>query len=111
MRTRGQTGTQLDTSLVSASFDLDETKHQLLLDEPTTELVKEFLLGLTQKAQELDTEKAEKLRHDVEVENTIRNHEAKAKALRSSLTKSQRELEEQRKLVTTLGKLVTSAIT
>ncbi|GAM83894.1 hypothetical protein ANO11243_018840 [Dothideomycetidae sp. 11243] len=102
MRTRGQAGTHVDTALISTTFTVDQSKLQVLLDAPTTELVRDFLAGLTAKAEEIGKVTAEKLRADVELENTIRTHEAKTKALKSSLTKSQREVEDLRKNVTFL---------
>ncbi|KAF2153514.1 hypothetical protein K461DRAFT_141426 [Myriangium duriaei CBS 260.36] len=102
MRTRGQAGTVVDTSTIATSFSLDESKLQVLLDAPTTDLVKDFLVSLTTKAEEYDNVKAEKLRANVELENTIRSHEAKTKAVKSSLTKSQKEAEDLRKNVASL---------
>ncbi|PNS21168.1 hypothetical protein CAC42_3506 [Sphaceloma murrayae] len=102
MRTRGQAGTLVDTSVISASFDIEEVKLQTVLDAPTSELVREVLALFTAKAQEFDAAKAEKLRTDVELENTIRNNEAKTKAVRASLNKSQKETEDLRKHVNSL---------
>lgn len=103
MRTRGQAGTLVDTALIASSFAIEETKIQTALDAPTAELVRELLAIFTTKAEEFDTAKAEKLRADVELENTVRSHEAKGRAVKSSLTKSQKEVEELRKNVNALG--------
>lgn len=103
MRTRGQAGAAVDTSAISTEFEIDEAKLHVLLDAPTAELVKDFFVHLTAKAEESAAVKAAKLRSDVELENTVRNHEAKTKALKSSLTKSQKEVEELRKHATDLG--------
>ncbi|KAF4556577.1 TPR/MLP1/MLP2-like protein [Elsinoe fawcettii] len=102
MRTRAQAGVVVDVAVISASFGVEEDKLQIALDAPTAELVRELLSTFTVKAQEFDDAKAEKLRADVELENTVRNNEAKSKAVKSSLTKSQKEVESLRKTISSL---------
>ncbi|KAF2220726.1 hypothetical protein BDZ85DRAFT_251994 [Elsinoe ampelina] len=102
MRTRGQAGTLVETAVIASSFAIEEEKLQTVLDAPTADLVRDLLATFTVKAQEFDEAKAEKLRADVELENTVRNNEAKSKAVKASLSKSQKEVETLRKTVNTL---------
>lgn len=99
-------GTVVDTAVISSSFQFEEPKLQTLLDAPTAELVKEFLTGLTLKAQEFDDAKADKLRADVELENTVRSNETRVKGLKSSVTKGLKEVEELRRTLSTQGESI-----
>jgi len=104
MKTRARAGILVDTAVLASTFEYEEPALQTLLDAPTTELVKDFLASLTVKAQEFSNVKADKVRADVELENIVRSSEAKSKAVKASLTKSQKEVEELRKSVNSLGK-------
>ena len=96
-------GTVVDTAAIASSFAYEEPKLQSLLDAPTAELVKEFLVSLTNKAQEFDDAKADKLRSDVELENTVRSNESKTKAMKSTVNKGLKEIEELRKNLSAQG--------
>ena len=102
-RTRAQAGAVVDTLVIASSFDVEEAKLQVLLDSPTAELVKDFLANLTVKAEEFDETRAEKLRKDVELENTVRSNESKVKALKASVNKGLKEIEDLRRDVSTQG--------
>jgi len=104
MRTRAGAGTAVDTAAISSSFAFEEPKVQTLLDAPTTDLVREFLVSLTAKAQEFDAAKAEKLRTDVELENTLRNNETRVKSLKAASNKNLKEIEELRKSLSVQGR-------
>ncbi|KAK1068883.1 Protein mlp1 [Friedmanniomyces endolithicus] len=95
MRTRRQTSV-VDLPFLSITFDVAEVELQALLDAPTTELVKDFLASLTSKGQEFDALKADKLRVDVELENTVRTADTKARAQKAQVTKHVKEAEELR---------------
>lgn len=97
MRTRATTGGDVDVAYIASIFDLAEPDVQTLLEQPTAELVHEFLLSITTKAQEYDTAKAENLRLEVELENTIRSTDAKVKAQKAAVTRQANEVEELRK--------------
>lgn len=96
-------GTVLDTAVIASSFEFEEPKLQALLDAPTVELVKEFLTSLTLKAQEFDDVKAEKLRADVELENTVRSNETRVKSLKTSVNKGLKDVEELRRSLSAQG--------
>ncbi|KAK1058797.1 Protein mlp1 [Friedmanniomyces endolithicus] len=95
MRTRRQTSV-VDLPFLSTTFDVSEVELQALLDAPTTELVKDFLASLTSKGQEFDALKADKLRVDVELENTVRTADTKARTQKAQVTKHVKEAEELR---------------
>ncbi|KAI7470446.1 hypothetical protein KC351_g12662 [Hortaea werneckii] len=98
MRTRAQAAdpTALDLPYLSTTFEVAEPDLQILLDAPTAELVKDFLTSLTSKGQEYDSLKAEKLKVDVELENTVRTSETKVRAQKAQVTKHAKEIEELR---------------
>ena len=97
MRTRAQDADStmaLDVPYLSTTFGLPEPDLQTLIDDPTTELVKQFLTSLTAKAHEYDALKSEKLKVDVELENTVRTSETKVKAQKAAVNKHVKEIEE-----------------
>lgn len=99
MRTRAQgaTGADVEVAYLASVFELEEPDVQTLLDQPTAELVQEFLQSITGKAQEYDGLRAEKLRLEVELENTIRSTDAKVKAQKAAVTRQANEVEDLRK--------------
>lgn len=103
MRTRAKAGA-VDTALIAAAFTVEELDVQNLLDAPTADLVKEFLSTISVKAKEFDTIKADKLRSDVELENTVRGAESRAKGLKTTVTKGLHEIEQLRKQLDEQGK-------
>ena len=98
MRTRAHSAEPggVDISYLSTTFDIPESNLETLIDAPTAELVKEFLASLVTKGQEYETLKSEKLRVDVELENTVRTSETKVKAQKAAVTKHAKEVEELR---------------
>lgn len=96
MRTRAKAGA-VDAALLCSAFGIEEPTIDTLLDAPTVDLVKDLLATLTVKAKDFDTLKAEKLRADVELENTIRSNESRVKGLKTTVNKGLQEIEELRK--------------
>lgn len=98
MRTRAKAASPaaVDVPYLATAFELPEDEIQTLLDAPTTELVTQFLASVSSKAQEYDDIKAEKLKVDVELENTVRTSETKVKAQKAIATKHAKEIEELR---------------
>ncbi|KAK4897147.1 Protein mlp1 [Elasticomyces elasticus] len=86
----------VDLPYLHSTYDIPELDIQNLLDAPTTELVKEFLASLTNKGQDFETLKADKLKVEVELENTVRTSETKARAQKGQITKHVKEVEELR---------------
>ncbi|KAK5132735.1 hypothetical protein LTR08_008701 [Meristemomyces frigidus] len=95
MRTRAQAAdpTALDLPYLSTTYGIPEPDIQTLIDAPTADLVRNFLASLTTKAQELDTLQADKLKVDVELENTVRTTETKAKVQKEQVKKYAKEVE------------------
>jgi nucleoprotein TPR len=93
----------IDVAYICASYAVSEPDVKSLLDAPTTELVHSFLLQLDAKAREHDELRSEKFRQDVELENSIRNGESRAEALKSNLEKAQKEVETLRKQLNDTG--------
>jgi nucleoprotein TPR len=98
MRTRARAASPaaVDVPYLATAFELPEDEIQTLLDAPTVDLVNQFLASVSAKAQEFDEIKAEKLRVDVELENTVRTAETKVKAQKATVTKHAKEIEELR---------------
>jgi nucleoprotein TPR len=98
MRTRARAAdpAAVDVAYLATTFDVPETDVQTLLDAPTADLVKSFLQSVAVKAHEYEELKAEKLKTDVELENTVRTSEAKVKAQKAQVTKHAKEVEELR---------------
>ncbi|KAK5118837.1 hypothetical protein LTR62_000046 [Meristemomyces frigidus] len=86
----------IDLPYLSTTYDVSETDIQTLLDSPTNELIRQFLASVTTKAQDFDALQTEKLKVDVELENTVRTFESKIKAQKSQVTKHAKEVEELR---------------
>ena len=82
---------ELDIPQLASYCSVPETSIYTLLDQPTTELVRSLLEGLSTKAQEYNELKSEKLRVDVELESAVRGGESKNRVLKSSLDKAQKE--------------------
>ena len=89
----------VDTALITSAFGIEEPILDELLDAPTIELVKEFLNSLSVKAKDFETLKADKLRSDVELENTVRTGESRVKALKGTVNKGLQEIEDLRKKI------------
>ncbi|KAM0716436.1 hypothetical protein Q7P37_007881 [Cladosporium fusiforme] len=98
MRTRARAAdtAAVNVPYLATAYDLPEEEIQTLLDGPTTELVNHFLASVSAKANEFEELKAEKLRVDVELENTVRTSDTKVKAQKATVTKHAKEIEELR---------------
>jgi nucleoprotein TPR len=98
MRTRAKAtdGGGLDVAYLAGAFGLTEQDLQTLLETPTVELVQTLFEALTGKAHEHEQLKTEKLKVDVELENTIRTTEAKVKAHKATALKHAKDIEEVR---------------
>lgn len=97
----------IDTAYIAAAYSFPEPTLQTLLDAPTVELVQQLLVKIEAKAREFDEVKAEKLRSDVELENAVRTGDARARALKASVDKNLKELEEVRRKLSEEGTFLT----
>lgn len=82
---------ELDIPQLASFCSVPEASIHTLLDQPTVELVRNILERVSEKAQENNELRSEKLRVDVELENAVRGGESKTRGLRNSLDKAQRE--------------------
>lgn len=86
----------VDVGYLAASYTVPESTLQSLLSAPTVELVQILLAQIEARAREHDDFQAEKLRSDVELENAVRNSEARTKATKATADKHLKELDEVR---------------
>lgn len=98
MRTRAHAAdpTAIDIAYLASTYAVPEDNLQSLLDAPTTDLVRQLLASLTDKGQDFDELRTEKLKVDVELENTIRTSDTKVKAQKASVARHAKEVEELR---------------
>ncbi|KAF2203357.1 hypothetical protein GQ43DRAFT_390192 [Delitschia confertaspora ATCC 74209] len=87
----------VDVGYLVASYSLPESTLNTLLDAPTVDLVHSLLQQVEAKAREHDEVKAEKLRADVELENAVRSGETRARALKATVDKGLKDVEELRR--------------
>ncbi|TID14535.1 hypothetical protein E2P81_ATG08487 [Venturia nashicola] len=87
----------VDTSYIAASYSIPEPTLQTLLANPSLEQIQDLLSKIEEKAREHESLQAEKLRSDVELETCVQNGNRRAKQLKESVDKSQKEVEELRK--------------
>lgn len=93
----------VDVAYLAASYTVEEQTLLSLLDAPTTELVRAFLVQAEAKARDYDDLKSEKLRAEVELENAVRFGETRAKTFKASADKALKDLEELRQKLTEAG--------
>ena len=95
---------ELDIPQLASFCSVPETSIHNVLDQPTVELVRSLLKGLSAKIHEHNELKSEKIRVDVELENVVRRGESKARILRSSLDKTQKESADLKQNLETEGR-------
>lgn len=82
----------LDTAYLSTYTGVPEPSLQILIHTPSPELVTLFLQQLIVNTQDHDRLKAERLRLDVELENSVRNGEAKVRAVKATAEKALKDV-------------------
>ena len=82
----------IDTRRIAAFVSVSESAILTLLDNPTSELVRNLLTSLTPKIQEHEELKSQKLKQDIELETAIRSSESKAKVLKTNVEKGLAEV-------------------
>lgn len=98
----------VDTSYIAASYSIPEPTLQTLLATPSPDQIQSLLSKIEEKAREHESLLAEKLRSDVELETCVQNGTRRTKQLKESVDKSQKEVEELRKQLSTEGRLTSS---
>ena len=87
----------VDVGYLAASYSVPETTLQSLLSEPTIELVQTLLTQIEAKARAYDDLQSDKIRTDVELEAAIQGGEQRARVLKATAEKAQKEAEELKK--------------
>jgi nucleoprotein TPR len=87
----------VDVGYLAASYSVPETTLHSLLSEPTVELVQTLLIQIEAKARAYDDLQSEKIRTDVELEAAIQGGEQRARTLKATAEKAQKEAEELKK--------------
>lgn len=82
---------ELDIPQLASFCSVPEPSIHTLLEQPTIELVRNLLDGVTARVQEHNKLKSEKLRVDVELENAVRGGESKNRILKSLVDKTQKD--------------------
>lgn len=88
---------ELDISRLSAFCSLPQSSIIALRDEPTPELIRSLFTNIFNKAFELDEAKSQQLKLNIELENAVRGGASKARVLKSSIEKGQKEVVELKK--------------
>ncbi|CZT40788.1 related to nucleoprotein TPR [Rhynchosporium secalis] len=86
----------LDVDYLSAYLDIPHQTLTTTIDSPTAELVRSVLEAVTVKAREHDELQADKLRVDIELENSVRTSDTRIEGLRANVEKAQKTVEEVR---------------
>ncbi|KAL2075789.1 hypothetical protein VTL71DRAFT_732 [Oculimacula yallundae] len=86
----------LDVDYLSAYLGVPQQTLTTTIDSPTAELVRSVLEAVTVKAREHDELVADKLRVDIELENSVRTSESRIEGLRGNVDKAQKTVEEVR---------------
>ncbi|EAS36318.3 filament-forming protein [Coccidioides immitis RS] len=82
----------VDIPFLSSHYSIPQATLTTLTENPTVDLVGQLLKGIAAKARETEELKSDKLRLEVEFENTVRGNEAKVKVLKSSVEKGHAEI-------------------
>lgn len=86
----------VDVGYLAASYSVPEPTIQSLLSEPTIELVQSLLVQIEAKARAYDDLQSDKIRTDVELEAAVQGGEQRARTLKTSADKAQKETDELR---------------
>lgn len=95
---------ELDVARLSAFCSLPPTSIESLLDSPTVDLVRTLLRNISERAQEFDEVKSEKLKLGVELENAVRGGESKSRVLKSSINKGLKEVAQLKEKLQAAGR-------
>jgi len=87
----------VDVGYLAASYSVPETTLHSLLSEPTVELVQSLLTQIEAKARAYDDLQSDKIRADVELEAAVQGGEQRARSLKATAEKAQKEAEELKK--------------
>lgn len=86
----------IDVGHLSSYLALPQDALGEFIESPNAELAVSILMTVLTKAREYDELAAEKLRVDIELENVVRNSEARVESLKANLEKTQKTVEDVR---------------
>jgi len=93
-----------DVGFLAASYSVPESTIQSLLQQPTVELVQALLTQIDAKAREYEDLQSEKLKVDVELDNAVQGGEQRARTLKATADKAQKEAAELRQRIAEEGR-------
>lgn len=98
MRTRAKAAdpSGLDLPYLATSYGIPEHDLHQLLDTPTHDGIQQLFETLNTKGRDFDDLQAVRLKLEVELENTVRTSESKAKAQKAAVAKNINDVEELR---------------
>ena len=82
---------EVDVRTLSSFSSTPENIITTLLQQPTVELLASFLKNITSRAKEFEQTKSQKLRLEVELEQSVRTRESKVKLFKTSAEKAAEE--------------------
>ncbi|QKX63321.1 uncharacterized protein TRUGW13939_10491 [Talaromyces rugulosus] len=86
----------IEIPFLASHYGLSEASLTTLTQAPTVDLVNQLLESISTKAREFDDLKSDKLRLEVELENSVRSSESKTKVLKTSVEKGLTEIHDLR---------------
>jgi nucleoprotein TPR len=86
----------IEIPFLASHYGLSEASLTTLTQAPTVDLVNQLLESISTKAREFDDLKSDKLRLEVELENSVRSSESKTKVLKASVEKGLTEIHDLR---------------
>ena len=92
-----------DPGYLSTHLDVPRATIDTLLDAPTAELVRVLLDAVALKAREYEELQADKLRLEVELENSVRNAETRGQSLKATVDKALKDVNELREALAAEG--------
>ena len=97
---------QIDIPYISSYTSLPETSLTTLLSTPTAELVRTLLSTILIKAREHLELQSEKIQLEVELENAVRDGEAKSRQMKESVDRSLQESANLRQQLQAAGQTI-----
>jgi len=86
----------IDTGFIALAYSFPESSLHTLLEAPTVDLVKAFLVQTETKVREFEALEAEKLRTEVELEAVVRSTETRVRQQKDAVEKGLKEIESLR---------------
>ena len=79
---------EVDIQTLSAFSSVPQAEISTLLNQPSIDLVTSFLRSISERAKDCEQVKSQKLRLEVELEQSVRTRESKVKLFKNSAEKA-----------------------